>query len=221
MPSGQPSLFDLLVAGLSATAPVKPLFGKPYYPLSQAAMVGVYLYAQAALIGLRYRVVPHAIAAMIWDPMKHDLLWAHVKESVQSRDARSDDAQGSLRSYFLTSEYPALYSFAGKTAIMQDEKSMKRIADSHLPVEQAQADWAWWVAEGLGFALLEPARVEQMVAQDYKVPDPARWREAHEAGLDIPAEPDYISVEEMTGNLVEGVQALAAEYYPDLLDELR
>jgi hypothetical protein len=46
-------------------------------------------------------------------------------------------------------------------------------------------------------------------------PDLPHWKEAHEAGLDIPEVPDIMQAEEQVEAVVESCLALFEEYYPE------
>lgn len=172
MAEPRPNLLDVLLNGLTAAVPQKPLFGKAYFEFSQAAMVAVYLYTQAAFIGVEYSDRPR-IAEMIWDPAQLDGLWRYADEQVQKRDTASNDDRG-LRQYFLSTEFPTLYGPAGLLTGLSDLRAVERIARSKIPADGSlRMQWAMYVAEGLTFGLLKPDQVQRMIEVDFTPSDPA------------------------------------------------
>lgn len=213
------NLLDVLLNGLTAAVPQKPLFGKAYFEFSQAAMVAVYLYTTAAFIGVEYSDRPR-IAEMIWDPAQLDKLWHHTNEQVQKRDTASNDDRG-LRQYFLSTEFPTLYGPAGMLAGLSDLRAVERIARSKITADGSlRMQWAMYVAEGLAFGLLKPDQVGRMIEVDFTPSDPASWQRARSAGLDIPADQPTLDRDQWALDLSEGVFALAEQFYPELVADI-
>lgn len=108
-----------------------------------------------------------------------------------------------------------------------------RISDPSLPPQ----DWSRWFmgsgkqklnldfalqmgglygARGAGFGAQFPDRFEELYNNSYGNIDPNEWREAHEAGLAIPVEPDkFVPLHEREQEAVSGFAEFCESLYPE------
>ncbi len=213
----RPSLAHLFLAGVEAAHPKKRPSGGEYYELSAVAMVGAFVYSAAAILGTEKFRAGEALASMIWDPSRVDDLWRMGATSIESRDAQLPSLEGlGLWDYYLKTQFPQLFSKQAWEAATADAELMERVAGQQVEPDVAHGTWSAAVAEGLAFGITDPDRAREMLEVDYAPPDREWGMEARDAGLGIPPEPEYVSLEEQTDKILEATAAFVQDFYPEL-----
>jgi hypothetical protein len=221
-----PSLTDLFV--IAAGEPGSQLLRQRNTKRSQAAMIGGWCFSRAAILGMVVSPEPDEFIPMVWDPSKIDKFWEQVNEELGQIDIAVLPEGASLAYIGLTAEYPQLYrpdviasAIAGGN-VEKGLKELERLADSSVAVADAWMDWSIATAMGLGVGIRRPEFVRACLEAEAN-PDRERWAEHRKHGLDIPAEPNPLSVDEQLQGVLEVCRPFFQEYYPAAkakLDEL-
>jgi len=74
--------------------------------------------------------------------------------------------------------------------------------------------------EGVGFGSSFPELTEKMYINTYEKVNLDNWARGVAAGIDIPAQPEIVSLEEREEAVLLIVAVYTADYYPELLDPL-
>lgn len=199
----RPSLADLLVEAAQPGVWAE-LRRRDKVPLSQIVVFGAWCYSRAAILGMIVSLTPSPFVACVWDPTKGDGFWQLADEEAEGADSfPADVSLGSVR-------MQSLYRQAlGEDWPRVDAKQMARAASSTRPLSEARVRWAHDVAAGFGLGCRRPELVKQRLEGESH-PDAENWKRAHDAGLDIPAEPDVMTAAEHIGALIEVCRPLCS-----------
>jgi len=213
-----PSLMDLFVN--SAGEPGSQLLRQRNAKLSQAAMIGCWCFSRAAILGMVVSGEPDEFIPMVWDPSKIDKFWEHVNEELHRVDTADLPPGAGLAYIRMITEYPQLYgpdvlasAIAGGN-LKKGLKKLESLADSSVAVTDARMVWSIDTAMGLGVGIRRPDFVRARLEAEAN-PDRESWTRAHEAGVDIPAEPHPLSADEQIESVVEICGVFFQEYYPE------
>lgn len=184
--------------------------------LAQRAVLGSWCFSQGAILGMIANMNPEPFIQVVWNTERMDSFWELANEQSQLFDAVGEPSVG-LGYHFMRTMYPQLYGEQGVLSSLQlsrDLKALEQLAGSKTPVLDTTAQWALDTASGLGLGLLRPDDVRQALEAQAN-PDRAKWTAAHLAGLDIPREPDILSVEEQVQSTAGVCVAFLERYYPE------
>jgi hypothetical protein len=206
-----PSLMQVLVG---ATPQARELLRQRQIPLSAASQVGAWCFQRSAILGMVVASDPDPFILMVWDPQRADRLWSLVDEALgrpELEELRQGTTLGFLR---LKTAYGQLYGDdAMKMALDKGTRAIEKIANSPLSLDLAQRQWSMDTAIGFGLGVKQPELVRASLESEAN-PDREEWRRAHEAGLDIPSEPEPVTVAEQIEGVVETCRQFFEEYYP-------
>jgi len=206
-----PSLMEIFV---NAVDDLRPLLGQRAIRLSHVSTTGAWCFSQAAILGMAVRRDPEEFISMVWDPARIDKFWLSVDEELNRIDAAELTAS-SLGYVRMRTGYAELHDpevFAAALA-SGDLKRLERLADSRVDIADARGRWAIDTALGLGLGIRRP-EFTRACMQTQAEPDKEAWTRAHDAGVDIPAEPDAQSVGDQIEGVLEVCRFFFEEYYP-------
>ena len=216
-----PSLARLFIDSVDAGSQI---LGQSKVKLSEVATFGSWCYSQAAILGMIVSNEPDQFIRIIWDPERIDRYWEFVEKERDEIDNATADVTGGLGYNRMITGYSELYgpaTMAGAVA-SNSLKKLERLADAGMPISDAGARWSVDTAMGLGVGIRRPDFVQGCLESEAN-PDRESWARAHEAGLDIPAEPDPMLVGERVDGALALCPAFFNEFYPEAgakLDEL-
>lgn len=217
---GRPPLFELLL-GAAQPGLLDELQRLKSVPLSQLAILGSWCYSRAAILGMvasSYRYSDSVFVAPVWHPAKIDRFWRYADEELERLDALA--AGGGIAGLRNQTGYPELYGEEAMLAARSgDFEHIKKLAATKLPLSWARVRWSMDTAMGLGVGLLRPDFIRERLEAEAN-PDPRRWAEAHQAGLDIPPQPDAMPAAEQVESLLDVCRPFLQEYYPDTFEAL-
>jgi hypothetical protein len=75
-------------------------------------------------------------------------------------------------------------------------------------------------ANGMGFGAAFPNEFRTMWQHSYEHPDPSVWTQAVEAGVNIPATPERLPLQEAVKVVLGETAGYAREHFPHLVAEL-
>lgn len=210
-----PTLRDLLVAGLDAAQPAGIEGGHAYYTLPNVSMVAAYLHSSAAILGLYWPdhkgVLPLLLARESQETASHLL-----EEAEEQRNWTAAEEELGLGAQFLRSRYSELHGREAMESFIDDPHRLDEIVSRRISESEAFDAWDRAVAEGLAVGIGDPIRTRHALEVDSEEPDTGHWREARDMGLDLPTEPDHLTLEERARPIVEGVEELVDRFYPGL-----
>lgn len=215
----RPALMDLFLEGAQPGIS-NELQSLKSLPLSQLSVLGSWCYSRAAILGMvaSSSPSPSPFIATIWNPAKIDSFWQRANEEIERLD--SSTVGGGLAGLRNQTGYPELYGEdAMRAATSGDFKGIEKLAATKVPLSEARVRWAMDTALGLGVGLLRPDFVRERLEADAN-PDRKSWAEAHQAGLDIPPEPDAVAAVDQIEELMEGCRPFFQEYYPEAFEAL-
>lgn len=187
--------------------------------LSEVAMVGSWCFSRAAILGMVVSRDPDEFLPMVWNPSKTDRFWDNVDDDLDRIDTADLPANTTLAYMRMRTEYSELHGpDVLATAIAGDNfkkglKKLESLAGSPVSVADARMRWSMDAAMGLGLGILRPDLVRACLEAEGN-PDRESWKQAHEAGLDIPPEPEPLSADEQIESVLEICRLFFQEYYP-------
>jgi hypothetical protein len=220
--SAGPSLMEMFVSAISDGR--SALASGRSAQLSQVAQIGAWCFQRCAILGMIVSPEPSEFISMAWNPEKIDRFWQHVEEESKRIDSAGFGEGTALGYLRLKTEYSELFGdeVFSRAMARGGSKTIQRLASTPVPVADARARWAMDAAMGLGLGIRRPALVRACLEAEPS-PNLERWTQAHDAGLDIPPEPDPMSAESQIYVVTETCRAFFEEHYPNArakLDEL-
>jgi hypothetical protein len=219
--TGGPSFMELFV-NLIPEDQRKVLSGQRRFEQRQVATIGAWLYSRAAIVGMLVHKDPADFIAIVWDPARVGVFWQQVEEEI-SRIDDEELANTSLGYVRMRTAYDQLYGPEAMTAALErGTRYIDRVARAQVSREDTFSDWSMDTAIGLGVGVRDPDFVLACLEHD-AAPDRDSWAQAHAAGVDIPEEPDTMSVAEQIDIVVQPCRLFFARHYPNLaakFDEL-
>ncbi len=199
-----PSLMEFFVNAIDQLR--SQLLRQRNVKLSQVATTGSWCFSQAAILGMVVSRDPDEFLPMVWDPGKTDTFWEKVNAELDRIDSSGLIADTSLGYIRMRTEYSELYGTDVFAAAIADGnlKELERLADSQVSLADARMRWSMDTAMGLGLGILRPDFTRACLETQAN-PDRKSWTQAHQAGLDIPPEPDALSVDEQIEGVLEGL----------------
>lgn len=184
--------------------------------LSQVATAGSWCFSQAAILGMLVSREPEQFMSMVWDPKNIDKFWRSVDSELERIDSAGLVPDRSLGYIRMTTQYPELYGSDALTAAVFNRKlkEFERLANSSVPVTDARMRWSMDTAIGFGLGIRRPLFVRSCLEAQAN-PNHHSWALAQQAGLDIPPEPDAMSVNDQIEALLEVCRLFFGEYYPE------
>ena len=217
----RPVLIDVFLYGLTAAEPKTRTFGDPYHEFTAVAMVGSYLFQQAATLGAaKHEYASELCTLVLVDPTEEAV--NHFREQSlevigaleQEASAPDNPDNQSPGMYFLRFAFPEVYE---PGAMFTNRQLAEQRLEEEWSLGEARTLWSQAVAQGLGFGLFAPVKARRMLESEFEDRDPDRWAEAHAAGLAIPEQPPDDTLEERTEMTLGVVAALVGEYYPEMV----
>lgn len=217
--TGGPSLSRMFLALIPEEHRAR-LAGQRKVRFSEVAMIGAWIFNRAAILGMLVAEKPHAFVAMIWDPDKLDEYESYIKRELRAIDSLEEQPK-SLGYLRMTTGYAELFGKEATSKMLASGnfKESNRLAASMIAWGVAEERWLVDAAVGLGVGIQRPDLVLTCLESEAN-PDLGNWKEAHDAGLDIPEVPDIMRVDEQIEAVVESCLALFGEYYPEARDTL-
>jgi len=192
----------------------RPVFGKPYFPFYQFLTVGQWVFQSGALLGRARRDKTRAMASLLSEPGMAEAFHPILLEASNRRLASYNKPLASFTDLFLVAE------LAKAGATYGNPFEMKKAAKQRVPIEFGTNLLAVWNVEGISFGIQHPDDVERMWRSEYEQYDPAEWQDARAHGLDIPEDFTPVTLEEREQQVLLITAHYAAEYVPEVLDEL-
>ena len=102
-------------------------------------------------------------------------------------------------------------------SIQQHIKRVEKQSKDKVPLDFADDKLQMTAVEGIGFGIEFPELTEHMYREANENIDKKDWDNARQAGLDIPQNPDVITLEEQEDITLSEVAAYASQHYPGLV----
>lgn len=229
-----PFLVDQLLLGLDGALPKKTLFRSQYYEFTAVALIGAYVFEQAAVIGMATSAHARRICALVLaEPTDaaYERFRAQTVENEQGRTSHlsrwysehdielDDEALDRLSPvppmiHLLRSEYPEVYAPGAYTLVAELYK--QRMRQRWTP-EEAIGMWSQAAGGGMGLGLVFPERTKEML-EIWFDPDPERWQQAREDGVNLPPKPLADTFDSYVERALQITQPLIDSFYPELQD---
>lgn len=119
----------------------------------------------------------------------------------------------SLVQYILRAEFPKV-NFGDLALLKTMSRRQMRLGETFNGLGISAAN-------GMGFGAAFPNEFRTMWEHSYEHPDPAVWARAVEAGVDIPATPERLSLQEAIQTVLGETAEYAREHFPHLVAELK
>ena len=194
----------------------KELLRSKEFPLSDVAMLGAWCYSRAAVVGMvaSSSEDPMPILVSVWKPESIDTYWRLVQEEIERLGVLSSGGIPGLAGLRGQTGYPELFGEEAISLALADPDSAIRLAQSRVSATDAHTRWSSDSAIGLGVGLRMPDFIDECLEADAN-PDPQRWTEWRQAGLDIPSQPDAIPASEQIEEVIDSCRSFFKQHYPD------
>ena len=103
---------------------------------------------------------------------------------------------------------------------MRGNKGVVKVFDHKVSLDIAWPNIQNYGVGGIGFGSSFPELTEKMYRNATESIDTDKWVEARKSGMDIPKEPDIVTLEEREESILGIVAAYTLKYYPELVDPL-
>jgi hypothetical protein len=183
-----------------------------------------YLYESTAVLGRAYRDDIEILAEMFCEPGQEREAVEMCRDWGKYRLEAYDNwaqPEWSFPMFAINTQLRDLPSEEARMAFFMAAgvKDYKEVTGSGF--DQALGDATTVVFEGIGLGILRPDLVEAMYRRTYEQADESDLRKRLiAAGLEVPAAPDIITLEEREMGVRLELQAFASDYYPHLLQPL-
>lgn len=197
----------ILIRSRVEDAQSKRIFGKPYVKLGQCYLLWSYFFQLGCVLGSRHsRHVDAFVHAMFGvresaDTVIADTAARLVPESVDSTMKFSDYILRKLMESTETEDLPTFIAKAGMSKL-----------DSESAIAAAWLD----ALDGAAIGAVHPDLVREMFALSHAPRPKENWDRARDAGLDLPAEQDLMTYEELEEAEDESFMHYCKECCPDL-----
>jgi len=170
------------------------------------------------------------LARMFSEPGRESDVISWVRRLSNKRLSEYKDVFGEEPTAFQTYITGLEYQTAGLTlqfgnarlkgSFKEHTKQVEKLSKHKLPLDFADQKLQMTVSEGIGFGIEYPDLTERMYREANENIDRKSWDEARQAGLDIPQNPEVITLEEQEDIALSMVATYAREYHPHLVTPL-
>jgi hypothetical protein len=105
-------------------------------------------------------------------------------------------------------------------SVEEKKNTVVKVSDHKISLDTATHQARIFGLEGIGFGSVFPELTESMYRNAYENVDMDNWSFWREHGLDIPKEPDIVTLKEREDGVLATVAGYTYEFYPELLDSL-
>ena len=227
---GPPTLGQFMMRGIVPNAIKKGMFGGPHILFPDLVNICAFLFQSNAIIGRVRRSQIDLLAKLFTEPGREsDLIpWLRQRSNKQLNEYK--DVFGEEPTDFQTYITGLEYQTAGITlqfgntqlrgSLKEHTKQVEKLSKKKLPLDFADQKFQMTAIEGIGFGIEYPDLTEKMYRGANENIDRESWDEARRAGLDIPQNPEVITLEEQENIALSMVAAYASEYHPHLVTPL-
>jgi len=190
----------------------KRLFGGYNVPALSVVMATVSSFQKGALLGFS-RADRYELLCTILAQPDSEVSVAETFRNV-SKKQWEEHGQGSasLYDFVVRSEFPTLN--------IADPKTLKTMSKRKFRLGEVLDRFSISAASGIGFGATLPEDFKAMWQRSYEEIDPQAWSRAKQFGLDIPAEPTPLPLDEATHAVLTETAQYARKYFPQLTDPL-
>jgi len=208
----------------------KGLFGGPHILFPELVNICAYLFQSNAIIGRVRRNQIDLLAKLFTEPGRESDLIPWLRERSRKQLSEYKDVFGEEPTGFQTFVTGLEYQTAGITltfgnaqlrgSFKDHMKQVEKQSKYKVPLDFADQKFQMTALEGIGFGIEYPDLTEQLYRGANENLDRESWDEARRAGLDIPQNPEVITLEEQEDIALSMVALYANEYYPQLVTPL-
>jgi len=216
------TLTEVLALSTGQATPQKKLFGGHFFTFPQTSQIAAYIYFSVLTLALNIRE-PRQLLPLVWS-QDEESLWLAFRQTYSGRLARVGgkiDPDLRAQMFYVETQFPEAFGGIGEgESVASWSRRAERAAKQTYPFEEALQLWGSAAAEALALVLFDPTTARTLIDAQFAPSDPESWKRLHDAGLDIPEEPDIVDEMEHAMLMREILSAFLRQEHPEMLHVL-